>query len=38
VLITEDVVKGIAPPGYWKKNQGVAFWEAWAAEENKKAT
>ncbi|KAJ3572641.1 hypothetical protein NP233_g2955 [Leucocoprinus birnbaumii] len=36
VLITEDVVKGTAPPGYWRKNQGVAFWEAWAKEENKK--
>ncbi|EKM80461.1 hypothetical protein AGABI1DRAFT_113641, partial [Agaricus bisporus var. burnettii JB137-S8] len=36
VLITEDVVKGTASAGYWKKGQGVAFWEAWAAEENKK--
>ncbi|KAF5363398.1 hypothetical protein D9756_000811 [Leucocoprinus leucothites] len=36
VLITEDVVKGTAPPGYWKKNQGVAFWEAWATEESRK--
>ncbi|KXN87923.1 ATP-dependent Clp protease ATP-binding subunit ClpX [Leucoagaricus sp. SymC.cos] len=35
VLITEDVVQGAASPRYWKKNQGVAFWEAWAAEENK---
>ncbi|KAF9452198.1 ClpX, ATPase regulatory subunit [Macrolepiota fuliginosa MF-IS2] len=38
VLITEDVVKGVAQPGYWKKGQGVAFWEAWAAEESNNGT
>jgi len=33
VLITEDVVKHKAPPKYWRRGQGVAFWEAWADEE-----
>lgn len=33
VLITEAMVKGKAPPGYWKKGQAVQFWEAWATEE-----
>lgn len=33
VLITADVVKGVASPGYWKKGQAVRFWEAWATEE-----
>ncbi|PPQ99911.1 hypothetical protein CVT24_009592 [Panaeolus cyanescens] len=33
VLITAEVVKGTAPPGYWKKGQAVRFWEAWATEE-----
>jgi len=36
ILITENVVEGTAAPRYWKKNQDVAFWEAWATEENKK--
>ncbi|KAG2013986.1 ATP-dependent Clp protease ATP-binding subunit ClpX [Coprinopsis cinerea AmutBmut pab1-1] len=35
VLITEDVVKGKASPGYWKEGGGVAFWEAWASEEHR---
>ena len=35
VLITEDVVKGKASPGYWREGGGVAFWEAWASEEHK---
>ncbi|RXW21166.1 hypothetical protein EST38_g4686 [Candolleomyces aberdarensis] len=35
VLITEDVVKGTAPPGYWTEGNGVAFWEAWANAEHK---
>ncbi|KAG6838005.1 hypothetical protein H0H93_008399 [Arthromyces matolae] len=34
VLITADVVRGKAPPGYWGKGAGVAFWEAWAQEES----
>ncbi|KAF9008752.1 P-loop containing nucleoside triphosphate hydrolase protein [Cyathus striatus] len=34
VLITEDVVKGTASPGYWYRGDGVAFWEAWANEES----
>ncbi|KAF8974643.1 P-loop containing nucleoside triphosphate hydrolase protein [Flammula alnicola] len=33
VLITADTVKGISPPGYWKKGQAVLFWETWATEE-----
>ncbi|KAF9563742.1 ClpX, ATPase regulatory subunit [Agrocybe pediades] len=33
VLITEAMVKGNGPPGYWKKGQAVQFWEAWATEE-----
>ncbi|KAF8897263.1 P-loop containing nucleoside triphosphate hydrolase protein [Infundibulicybe gibba] len=35
VLITGDVVRGDAAPGYWRRGEGVAFWEAWAAEEGK---
>ncbi|KAF5369985.1 hypothetical protein D9758_001302 [Tetrapyrgos nigripes] len=36
VLITEDVVRGDAPPSYWKKEQGAfPFWQAWAKEEGK---
>jgi len=37
VLITVDVVRGLKPPGYWNKGEGVAFWEAWAKEEGKGA-
>lgn len=37
VLITDNVVEGTASPRYWSKNQDVAFWEAWALEENKKS-
>lgn len=33
VLITEDVVKGTGSPGYWRRGEGVAFWEAWAMQE-----
>jgi len=33
VLITEDVVKGKGSPGYWRRGEGVAFWEAWAMQE-----
>lgn len=33
VLITAKVVRGEASPGYWRKGEGVAFWEAWATEE-----
>lgn len=33
VLITAEVVRGEKSPGYWKKGDGVAFWEAWASEE-----
>jgi len=35
VLITAEVVRGDKSPGYWKKGEGVAFWEAWAKEEDK---
>ncbi|GLB33536.1 putative atp-dependent clp [Lyophyllum shimeji] len=35
VLITAEVVRGEKSPGYWKKGEGVAFWEAWAKEEGK---
>lgn len=35
VLITAEVVKGEASPGYWRRGEGVAFWEAWATEESK---
>ncbi|PFH52658.1 hypothetical protein AMATHDRAFT_2053 [Amanita thiersii Skay4041] len=35
VLITEDVVRGSASPGYWRKGEGVAFFEAWANAEGK---
>ncbi|KAG6911742.1 hypothetical protein DXG01_007992 [Tephrocybe rancida] len=35
VLITAEVVRGEASPGYWSKGAGVAFWEAWAKEEGK---
>ncbi len=33
VLITADTVKGSSPPGYWKRGEGVLFWETWAKEE-----
>ncbi|KAF8665618.1 hypothetical protein AX16_000074 [Volvariella volvacea WC 439] len=33
VLITDAVVRGEASPRYWKRGEGVAFWEAWATEE-----
>jgi hypothetical protein len=33
VLITTQVVRGEASPGYWRKGEGVAFWEAWATQE-----
>ncbi|TFK74424.1 ClpX, ATPase regulatory subunit [Pluteus cervinus] len=36
VLITEAVVRGEASPGYWRRDEGVAFWEAWATEEGRK--
>lgn len=35
VLVTAEVVRGEKPPQYWKKGEGVAFWEAWATEEGK---
>ncbi|KAG6832897.1 hypothetical protein H0H92_004781 [Tricholoma furcatifolium] len=35
VLITADVVRGQASPAYWGKGEGVAFWEAWAREEDR---
>ncbi|KAG6841313.1 hypothetical protein C0991_012312 [Blastosporella zonata] len=35
VLITAEVVRGEASPGYWTKGAGVAFWEAWAREEDR---
>jgi ATP-dependent Clp protease ATP-binding subunit ClpX len=34
-LITEDVVNGTAPPGYWTEGNGVAFWETWASAEHR---
>jgi len=37
-LITAEVVRGEASPAYWRKGEGVAFWEAWATEEGKKST
>lgn len=33
VLITEAVVRGEQPAGYWRKGEASAFWAAWAAEE-----
>ncbi|KAG5646459.1 hypothetical protein DXG03_003509 [Asterophora parasitica] len=36
VLITAAVVRGEKPPGYWKKDEGAVFWEAWAKEEGMK--
>ncbi|KAF5387836.1 hypothetical protein D9615_000149 [Tricholomella constricta] len=36
VLITVEVVRGEKSPGYWKKGEGVAFWEAWAQEEGRR--
>ncbi|KAF8204902.1 P-loop containing nucleoside triphosphate hydrolase protein [Pholiota molesta] len=33
VLITADTVKGVSPPGYWRRGQGLSFWQAWAKEE-----
>ncbi|KIL68287.1 hypothetical protein M378DRAFT_121634 [Amanita muscaria Koide BX008] len=33
VLITADVIRGEAPPGYWRRGEGVAFFEAWAGAE-----
>ncbi|KJA24550.1 hypothetical protein HYPSUDRAFT_135894 [Hypholoma sublateritium FD-334 SS-4] len=33
VLIAADTVKGTSPPGYWKRGEGVSFWETWAKEE-----
>ncbi|KAK2466483.1 hypothetical protein APHAL10511_002125 [Amanita phalloides] len=33
VLITEQVVRGEASPGYWRKGEGVGFFEAWANAE-----
>lgn len=33
VLITEEVVRGEASPGYWRRGEGVAFFEAWANAE-----
>ncbi|KAF8351148.1 P-loop containing nucleoside triphosphate hydrolase protein [Amanita rubescens] len=33
VLITDQVVRGEAPPGYWRRGEGVAFFEAWANAE-----
>jgi len=35
VLITEDVVKGLAAPGYWNEGGAYKLWEAWAADEHK---
>lgn len=35
VLITAEVVRGEKPAQYWKKGEGVVFWEAWATEEGK---
>jgi len=33
VLITAEVVRGEASPGYWRRGEGVAFFEAWATVE-----
>jgi len=35
ILITPAVVRGRAPPGYWKQGEDSAldFWEAWGAAE-----
>uniref|UniRef100_A0A0W0F8M1 Atp-dependent clp n=1 Tax=Moniliophthora roreri TaxID=221103 RepID=A0A0W0F8M1_MONRR len=35
VLITEEVVRGEGPPGYWPKGSAAAWWEAWAKEEGR---
>ncbi|KAF9475940.1 ClpX, ATPase regulatory subunit [Pholiota conissans] len=33
VLITADTVNGISPPVYWRRGQGMLFWQTWAKEE-----
>ncbi|EEB97495.1 hypothetical protein MPER_03174, partial [Moniliophthora perniciosa FA553] len=38
VLITEEVVRGQGPPGYWPKGSAAAWWEAWAKEESRYQT
>ncbi|KAF8631260.1 hypothetical protein AX15_002587 [Amanita polypyramis BW_CC] len=33
VLITEEAVRGEGSPGYWRRGEGVAFFETWANAE-----
>jgi len=33
VLVTAEVVRGEASPRYWRRGEGVAFFEAWASAE-----
>ncbi|KAJ7086615.1 P-loop containing nucleoside triphosphate hydrolase protein [Mycena epipterygia] len=35
VLITDATIRGESPAQCWDKNDGVGFWEAWAAEERR---
>lgn len=35
VLVTAGVARGESSPQYYKKGEGVTFWEAWATEEGK---
>ncbi|KAF8639749.1 hypothetical protein AX17_001011 [Amanita inopinata Kibby_2008] len=35
VLVTQEVVNGTASAGYWRKGEGVAFFEAWASAEGR---